>query len=158
MSTAGPTPSEQANARLPALKGRSRFGSRIRSTANARNSTKRLDPYRMRSMEISRSKGSLSARAHASPQSSTLTHGTPRWLRRASTCRQHAVFCHCHGQASITHDQSIEHADAGNDAPGYHGQDPAAAPPIAIAAVIQSPVEKLVTDSPATAMATSGRI
>ncbi len=78
ISTAGPTPIATAPKIPPGtLNGLANPGSFTRSTTSATNSSINLAPYNTRSIEISRSNDSLSASAHATEHSTTLTHGTP---------------------------------------------------------------------------------
>ena len=44
INVAGPIPNQTARARLPARKGRGRFGFLMRSTSRATNSSNKLDP------------------------------------------------------------------------------------------------------------------
>ena len=69
-----------------------------------------------------------------------------------------AVGGHGNGQAGIAHHERVEHADAADDAAGDDGQREQRAAERAAPRSAHEPVEKPCGESPAKAMAASGRM
>src|SRR5206468_7621884 len=86
ISSVGPTPSATAPHNPPGTRnGLTSAGSFTLSTTSATNSSTSAPPYSIRTIEISRSNDIPSASAHAAEHSTTLTHGTPASVLRATT-------------------------------------------------------------------------
>ena len=119
MSTAGPTPSEQAKARLPALKGRCQLGladaqhdERDKLQQQARAVENQVDGDEALEGQLERQRPGKSAEQNADPRHAAAVASCD------STAGSMPIFGHGHGQAGVAHHQRIEHADAADGAAG----------------------------------------